>query len=375
MLFEQNIITVSYLSKFIVHLFCCFIFVVVTIANKDITNRLKNYTILAVLFITTLNLILSNVNGQLMFVGPAFIVFALLVLYPPDFHKKTLNCFINIYVIVISVGLLLHMLSLFDLIQPTSQQLPMNQLKLNSQLIYDVYYGFYSTSSSIYGNSIRFSSVFDEAGVVGTLSGLLLLTPQLTKSKFNLCVVLVSGFLSLSTFFFILFVFFILRNKKWLLISTFILPLILFLWYVLNIQSFDLFYDFVSWKVSAGDNRISDCFYSHFTQDINNFLYFGAGAGMSQSLGCDVSSGITLFYDYGYAGGVLLILGTLLIIGFSVYKFTPIRNLLTKVTFFILIFSICFYQRPSLYSIFYFQIYLSIFYFVYSVNDGKSKCN
>lgn len=196
---------------------------------------------------------------------------------------------------------------------------------------------------------IRFHGYYDEPGLVGTISAILLVSDKLNlKNKYNIPI-LVSGILSLSLFFYVIIILYMLlfSSNRYRLCIAFILLLIVSLYGFLETEyPFLNRFVFENGKLS-GDTRTSDSFETWY----NNFVYstdfwVGLGGNSAQSINRGGASYKDIIVNYGFIFFVFYLFAFLLYILSKSRKKT--NNILC---IFILICTL--YQRPSISDFFY----------------------
>ena len=213
----------------------------------------------------------------------------------------------------------------------------------------------------------RFMSWFDEPGVVGSVSGILLMVKGLEFNKWETYVLLFSGFLSLSmAFFVILSVYiFLFQNSKVKLVAAVILCTLIIICYSNDIISY-LLLDRFNFEngTFAGMNRTSDkmdLFMKDFLR--SDRIWFGYGHNYSQTV---VNAGGASFKDlivnYGLIPFIGLLLSTIL---YAVSKLKLSKELIVYIFMWFAII----YQRPFITLLFYFFL----LYFPLYILEGKKN--
>lgn len=132
-----------------------------------------------------------------------FLIFSCCLFLPiakAEFSEKVFRCFSIIYSIIIAISSVVWIFVLLGLINPISYIPPLNDLKTGL-------YSVYPLAVSMPGaHFYRFCGPFDEPGLVGTFSGILLYIMGFDKKDWRSYALLVSGCLSLSLFFFLLII-------------------------------------------------------------------------------------------------------------------------------------------------------------------------
>ncbi len=257
----------------------------------------------------------------------------------PIEQKRVFEYFITILSIVYVVGLVSYLMSLLGLNIQIGTAIAPNLAKQP----YSVYFGHAEESGLIV---YRFSSIFDEAGVVGTLNGLILASIGISTRNFKSMIILLTGLISFSLAFYIILIFILIFNleiKKLVIIVILTIALISI--------SGNLFNELIASRMTiengrlAGDNRTHDEFniyYDHFISKGGKDLFFGKGVGTTGKAveATYVSSYKTAVVNYGIFGTGLIII----FYAISVY-FT---NNTKKGWFLGFIFLVSAYQRPDL---------------------------
>lgn len=224
------------------------------------------------------------------------------------------------------------------------------------------------------GNStiIRFSGIYDEPGLLGTISALFLLADRFNmKSKINI-ILLISGVISVSLVFYIFtIVGFLMQSNKKVIGIIFIIVLGVG---VYNTPIYDNYlakrFETSSSDGVIADNRVSDCFkaeYEKFASSDSEVQLLGEGNNAHLSTMCDVSSYKMYIYDYGYIG--ILVIAIALIIQYT-YPLLVTGNIFRYIKsflFFVFCFFISYYQRPVLFNL----AFCLIFYYSISLYFSK----
>lgn len=263
----------------------------------------------------------------------------LFIALKPNEQLRVFNYFVNILTVVYSIGLVSYLLSILGLNIQIGSAISPNTGK-NTYL---VFFGHIEESGlPIY----RFSGIFDEPGVVGTLNGLILSAIGISTRKIQSIIILLAGLISFSLAFYILLilVLFLHFNLKTVILSAFLIISLIFI-------PGNKFNDLISSRLSiengslVGDNRTTsnfDEYYKYFLTKGGKDVILGRGKESFKTIeeAQGVSSYKTVIIDYG-------IIGTVLIISF--YALCVYYNNNSKRGWFLLlIFIISTYQRPDL---------------------------
>jgi hypothetical protein len=270
--------------------------------------------------------------------------------------------------IILSYSLLLsfflYILVLFNLFQiPIYYIKPLNSLKEFDYLVY-----FFLTSiDTIDLINIRFFGIFDEPGVVGTITGLILYIERFNfKDKKNI-IFFLSGFFSFSLFFFFITAsFFVLREKNF---RSLFFYFFLFLIYnytrsndTLNDLIWSRFNIIDGWVM--GDNRASETLANQFSTFLSSSdLFFGRGTEY------------TLQYSEGSSSYILVLMSKGLIFTIFlcfVYFYLIISKKvgINSYSDFAIIFLGMMYQRP-----YYLEVYFFFIFFIASIIYARRSKN
>lgn len=228
------------------------------------------------------------------------------------------------------------------------------------------------------GTLPRLCGIFDEPGVVGTLSAIFIATGYDKISKKWALVLLIEGIFSCSVAFYLLFVAYVITRAFF---SGFIkfasVALLLFIgviWFV-NTSFQNEFLNGIQGRIDLSsmylftDNRTSSGFDSVFEQFVQRGgypLWFGYGRGAVAS-NASMSSSFSykcLFYDYG-------IIGTLMYLGF--FALNAIKEKISKKCIpFLVVFAISIYQRPYVFNLQYVTIFVTALCFI-KANEIERK--
>lgn len=312
---------------------------------------------LAMMVIITLYIYMA-VYSDLSIMG----LIALLMICPIFFtSKKFLNDvygkFVTLYSVLIFISLIVFLLVAFlDIRLPYYQIEPLNEEKK-----YITYYAYpflvYVENGSFL--NFRFHGIFDEPGVVGTISGVVMLIERFNLKKYRNIPIFLSGIFSLSLYFFlILFIFVLLKSK--LSVKIVALFLIIFLYDLLSQNEVLDSLLFSRFELSdsggfAGDTRdhMSESWYKNFCNSPS--FYFGLGGGSHAVYNYGGASYKDLIVDYGIVFMVM----------YALSFFWAALSLLKKridVVLYLVIIGSVIYQRPFINNIGYvFLIFVPLY--------------
>lgn len=270
-----------------------------------------------------------------------------------------LDKFINIYSALLIPSIVMYIIVVicgFSL--PYIEIQPLNELKN---------YGYYSypflltTDNHLSLNYYRFMSWFDEPGVVGTTSCVLLFLTGFNFKKWQTYPLLISGLLSFSLAFIVMLIAYILlfEPARIKVIMIFIILLLCIALYDNDIINNLILkrLQFVNGEL-AGMNRTTDNM-NLFMQDFirSNKLFFGYGNQYASIVNNGGASYKDLIVNYGIFGFFLLVSITVI---FAWHKLKFSRYFFI----YMLIWISVIYQRPFINSFFYFSLlYLPLYYF------------
>ena len=180
-LFDNN-----YFKLFIVLISCLLFFFFTDRLEKKERVMMISYILIYILYV------LTNINWV--------VVFSLLLFLVPfareSFYRKTFDSFYNVYCVVVGLGLVVWIIHLLGFLEPYATIEQNSDLRDNP---FDVYPLVVCERDMF---AIRFGACFDEPGVVGTMSVLLLMAKSFNVRDWRSWVVFISGVFSLSFFFF-----------------------------------------------------------------------------------------------------------------------------------------------------------------------------
>jgi hypothetical protein len=271
-----------------------------------------------------------------------------------EIQKKVFLVFLNIYVLTLIPALILYVLIAIGAPLEWTLLEGTNAGKVAHGLYYREYFGMVVLSDQIFpfmsGELFRLSALYDEPGVVGTISALLLAATQFNMKNLKGKILLISGVLSFSLAFYIMAFIYLAITRVQIIVGSviFLSIAIVFLptefkdnklinYYVTD-RVYNVFSDF-----DSVNNRTNPCFevpYNNFLSS-NNIL-LGMGHKAAVNLGCGVASYKVLIYDYGIFGIFMISIFYIVILLKIKYKYQFIQ----LIPFFIVALASS-YQRPA----------------------------
>lgn len=298
----------------------------------------------------------ENINRVLSEILYVFFIISIAFLKNPD-KKKLFLIFNQSFAFILLPSLIVWILLLLNFNIPYDTLKPFNLGKLASGALYRNYYGLsiILKTQNIYLVD-RLCGIFDEPGLVGTVSGLLLVANNLNLKHLANKIIFVAGLLSFSTAFYVIIILIILLKglQKKLLYLMIVVLLIFFYPFFINmdisfppakriqnaitIENFRL----------RGDNRISLEAKNEISQLVSKdklSIILGYGAG-------SIAKNNKLFGNwsyklYLYERGVIDVILYFVILIISIYSINDGFKLNKLQLNLIIIFVLSLYQRPD----------------------------
>lgn len=232
---------------------------------------------------------------------------------------------------------------------PYSVLIPFNDLKDYNYLAYPF---LVVSDMPLELQNIRFHAYYDEPGVVGTISGVLLVINRFNLKDWKNWLLLISGVFSFSLFFYILsfgYLFIFGSSKAKLLLTILVIVIMAFL--VVDDGPFSSLIlsrlEFDNNGEWAGDNRTTDRFGIFWEKFINSHdVWFGYGKGYAEIIDSEGASYKHLIVDHG------IIMFLLYILAYIYYYFSFDLPLKSKILLLVILFAMLF-QRPFIFSVLY----------------------
>lgn len=316
-------------------------------------NRLR-YSRIGIVFIFAILYLWIALRGPFTFIGALSVFPSFLIFFADEsFVRRSFLCYKSIFSITLIPSLIIFILGIvtgFDL--SFSQIEPLNSIKDGVYrqypflVVYEAVSGF---------PMLRFNGYYDEPGLLGTISAILLISDNCNMKKLENWVILLSGICSLSLFFFVLIGLYILIFSDVkikvliLMVGSVIVSLAMSIEYLRD--SFFSRFLFENGRLS-GDNRTDasyDIWYSSFISSKDIFLGLGGTVASEKNYGG--ASYKDLIVTYGVIHFILYVLSFLLfylkVIGKNKYF------LICSLMFLCVI-----YQRPSISDFYYIFLFI-----------------
>lgn len=302
----------------------------------------------------------SNLFGLM-----AFFLFAIIPFMTRSFSKDVFRNFKNIYTVFLLLGFIVWILVFLGVPVPSRVIPPMNTLK-------DYYYNLYPflviphtfgiTIESFYA-SFRFCGPFEEPGVVGTISLLILLVEKFNLKDWKNVLLLVTGLLSFSIFFygaaFCFVIYYMVFNRKWKMgLICIVFTLTLFGFTKDSAFFKQLLWERLEWNSQkgkiGGDNRSDEIMDNYFNKvKGTSIYYFGSPDHKLLTFFSSSASYKNAVLTYGMVSCTLYLLFFFLLAWLRI-------GLKKELLLFMGILILTLYQRPSFFSINYIFLFSMI---------------
>ena len=293
-----------------------------------------------------------------------YVLLGLVPLVKKDFGKVVFNNFVFLYAIIIGLSMISWILAINGLIPSMGEIGQDNDSMVRQQKSYLVY-PLALVSTSNMGDFLRFFGIFDEPGVVGTIGALILCALRFNMKDWRCVIILMSGLLSTSMFFYVLVGVYwlaelIMVRKKF---GTFLIIIIgIAVFYVLtkdNDAVSKLVWGRFEWNSSRGtfegDSRADERSFDMLNRIwASGEIWFGV---VDKAKFWEENFGTSSFYNiigqYGLLFSAMYIFW-LILVGY--------RYRINRWDFMLYIFVVigCSYQRPGLYNALYIFLYVCI---------------
>ena len=309
-------------------------------------RKTKRETLLPSMVLFLVLIIYSLVSGDLQI----FNILLFLIVFADDVVKEdAFNYCHTALAILFALSLVVAALVLLGIEIPSEVIDPPNNIRPNKYLQYPfLTVTFYEEKDLML---MRFASVFDEPGVVGTLSALFIVLDKYNFKKWQNYIFLAAGVLSFSFFFYLVFLVYAPFFMKVKNSAGFVIVLVL-LMIVISIIETATDLDMLEHVLGrfeikdghlAGDNRTNPTFeraYEVFWNDGSNVL-FGKGVGEHNKISIGLQSYKMMVYDLG----IVYVLVSLLF--FIVHGFMSLKNNLKAFILYTLLVLFFYYNRPA----------------------------
>lgn len=317
----------------------------VSFLNADIKSKSRGGLFALYSLLLTISIFYDGLN---LFGISAILCLLFIPFLKEQFAKKTYDYFLTIYSIVIGISGIVWILSLLDVVSPIGIISPLNDLKVYKYNVYPLLVRpdtFYLLE--------RFCGPFDEPGVIGTISAIILTIGGFNLRDKRLMIVFIVGILSMSMFYYaivavyyIVYTLTISNDKKFgfLLIAS-LAALVVFS--MSNELLSETLWSRFMWDEDAGsfagDNRAQEHTLKLLQSASGSVLFFGMGK--TDQLLKATSGEASIFVAILQYGLVFVLVYFYLFASYAwKYKKKGIAYLL-----FLFVFAACLYQRPFLF--------------------------
>jgi hypothetical protein len=270
-----------------------------------------------------------------------------------NLKKDIYDKFITILALSLISGIFVWIIYTIGIDLPFNKLIPIHAGKVAKGTYYYHFFGSIFLQNENYPMVNRLCGVFDEPGVMGTFSALILVGNHKNKKDWRNIIFFIAGLFTLSLAFILilLITYFVNNLKKGLLHITIIAFLVTFIYFIfinidINIDFIETLQNRITFQDGdfVGNNRTEESFdiaYNNFLKgnDGNRLLGNGINASINNP---DMLGSYTykmLIYDFGFLGFFLLIICFILIV-YILYR----RNIDCYILLFVFLISI--YQRP-----------------------------
>lgn len=319
-----------------------------------------------------------------------FLLFLNLMLYiliDEKLQKEIFKTFVFLFVVSMIPGLIYYILELFGVSLSIGTLYSLNQLNYANSVDYQSvgsigYYKHYLGAVMRVNNNTRFAGMYDEAGLIGTVSALCLAARkfELKRNTINkwLLIFLILSF-SLAGYLLAILYFFIkrIRRKQWKLcfgIIALVVGFFIFMNIKTDISAINTLqnrFQITEAGMSIINNRETSEYLSGYSEFLNSPLStkifgFGRGASVLNVYMNGSSTYKNIIYNYGYLGFGLMVFTILYL--YKKFSLRKIGNHWDSVILLVL-FCVSMYQRPSVFYPYYFIVLYGGY--AYLENDVK----
>ncbi|EOW4143085.1 hypothetical protein ACOW9W_000294 [Vibrio parahaemolyticus] len=297
------------------------------------------------------------------------LIFSLL---PSHVRLSSFNIFLLLVVVILLLSIIQYPFIVFGFVDAIGHIEPTNYIKASRGQFY-INYGLNAVLNdqhlSVFGYQLfRFSSIFDEPGMVGTITAILttfILNKKSQNNNFKISVLVVSNILSFSLGGYILLLVGVcsryllsLKSISFKLIINTSLIFVLLLTVLATDGGKRYILDRV-WdgeKITIKDNRVDDKFEKQYLVALNDIktVLIGEGKDAHVRTGYDVSSYKGVIFNYGLLGFIFSI-----ILVFYMSLFVECKRFYLSEVSFVLVILLNMFQRPYDYNFYYYYIMLA----------------
>lgn len=316
-------------------------------------------SVVLLVILGSLSVIIRQINsdGISVWINTMILLMLAFIIIGREIQLKSFRYFVNIYVVTLLPSLAYFLLMSVGFSFPWNALESTNEGKISAGFFYREYVGMVVIHQLVFplgnGEIFRLSGFFDEPGVIGTVSALLIAAFWPNLGLFKRFVLVASGILSFSLTFFILMGVYFLFKKPALIISFAIVSALAITYLPDNIKENKLVSYYVMERLTKSvlsysdvNNRTSVCFdikYNDMITSENVWFGFGHGAHARTSCESAGSSYRTLIYNFGIMGFAFIVAFYLAIFFKLLYSLDDLYRAVP----FIIVFLGAVYQRPA----------------------------
>lgn len=334
---------------------------------------LKNTELMLFFYFLLTLFLLAVLTGSNIFGALPIILLGAIPFASSLFLKRSYLVFYNLYAILISISLIVMLIVTSGVSVPNNIIPPLNTLKFYNYLAYPFWVVPMNMEPPLVFGVGRFCGIFDEPGVIGTLSVLILFIEKYNLKKWQNIAVLLSALISFSLFFYIMSMLYLIyyvsvkNSKKFYRIIVFFMTIFLLVLSFENSAVSNYIWGRLKYDTErstiVGDNR-ADTDLVEFIREIRGtkLYFFGLGLYDKELLrSFDGSAGYrNAILRYGVFGI------TLYVLFFIIYANSKIGHNHLYYLFLLLLF-LTLFQRPAFLHVHY------IFLFVVFVEANKKS--
>ena len=336
----------SYIWSFMFVVDIAFAILAIILLTLD-KPRIKSYSLSVSIVLLFVLLVYSLVSDDLQI----FNILLFFIIFSNDNAKKEVYHYCHTgLALLFAVSLIVALFVLLFGIELPSEVLdPPNNVRATKYLQYPfLTVGFYEDKNFMI---MRFAGVFDEPGIVGTLSAIFLVMERFNFKKWQNYIYLLAGVFSFSFFFFaVLLVFapFFLKFKNIggvVIIAAILIGLLAFFESTTELGLTEHLFERFEFKDGhfAGDNRSQPAFdraYEQFWNEGDNVL-LGKGVGAHNKIALGLQSYKMMIYDLGF---VYVFLSLFF---FILYGFLVLEKHRKELFLYIVLLLFFYYNRPA----------------------------
>lgn len=332
---------------------------IISFSLINITSVKQNLYLSTIFLLGIIYLCFGGLSGYILPTHLQLTLYIFMLSFSRKFLINVLFIFEKIITIIFLLGIITYFIS-FLIKLPSFSIHPLNS---GNTVNYEVYIFLLKRyDNELLGDSLRFFSVFDEPGVVGSLICLLISYKKLDFKNFRDVILIIAGLISFSLVFYIILVVNLIYNRTLNIKFYLIFIILIGGFYLAKPESVKLLLldRFVNEDNTIGvvDNRSGSVFKYEYERFVNNggsALYYGLGPEalikLARTDELNMSTYKVLVYKYGIIGCFIFVF----FFFYSTWKLAPTK----RGWFFFGVFMLIAWQRPNIFVFFNIILYLS----------------